>query len=121
MEGFAYLSGRKKDEIIRGGEDTYPVEVESVFLRIYDVMAAAVVCMPDEDCGELAVADLIVDRTGYRDEQLGEHASERLAQIKVRAVPVMRNALPMHSIGKMDTGELRPRLILPSWGTRIHG
>ncbi|MFC1902434.1 class I adenylate-forming enzyme family protein, partial [Chloroflexota bacterium] len=55
-EDFIYLVDRKKDVIITGGENIYPVEVEEVIrnhTKVYDV---ALIGIPDERLGEIAAA-----------------------------------------------------------------
>lgn len=55
-DGFIYLVDRKKDVIISGGENIYPVQVED-FLRTHDdIKDAAVIGLPDNRLGEIAAA-----------------------------------------------------------------
>lgn len=55
-DGFIYLVDRKKDVIITGGENIYPVQIED-FLRSNDAIKdAAVIGLPDERLGEIAAA-----------------------------------------------------------------
>jgi acyl-CoA synthetase (AMP-forming)/AMP-acid ligase II len=55
-DGFIYLVDRKKDVIITGGENLYPVQIED-FLRAHEaVKDVAVIGLPDERLGEIAAA-----------------------------------------------------------------
>jgi acyl-CoA synthetase (AMP-forming)/AMP-acid ligase II len=55
-EGFIYLVDRKKDVIITGGENLYPVQIED-FLRSHDAIKdVAVIGLPDDRLGEIAAA-----------------------------------------------------------------
>ena len=68
-DGYLYLAGRSKDMIIRGGENIYPVEIETVIADYPGVTAVAVVGQPDEHWGEIVVAFVnalprAVDRAG---------------------------------------------------------
>jgi long-chain acyl-CoA synthetase len=55
-DGFIYLVDRKKDVIISGGENIYPVQIED-FLRAHkNIKDAAVIGLPDERLGEIAAA-----------------------------------------------------------------
>ena len=62
-DGFLFLTDRKKDLIIRGGENISPREVEDVLLAFPAVAEAAVVGAPDREWGEEVVA-FLVPRTG---------------------------------------------------------
>ncbi len=55
-QGNLILVGRKKDLIIRGGQNVYPAEMESILLTHPSVAAVAVVAMPDTVMGEKACA-----------------------------------------------------------------
>jgi acyl-CoA synthetase (AMP-forming)/AMP-acid ligase II len=76
-EGFIYLVDRKKDVVITGGENIYPVEVEQVLQshpRIYDV---GVIGVPDERLGEV-VAAVIDPKPGMTitEEEVNEFCKE---------------------------------------------
>ena len=61
-EGFIYLVDRKKDVIITGGENIYPVQVED-FLHHHDAIKdVAVIGLPDERLGEIAAAIIQLKR-----------------------------------------------------------
>lgn len=63
-QGFIYLVDRKKDVIISGGENIYPVQVED-FLRAHpSIKDAAVIGLPDQRLGEIAAA-IIELKEGY--------------------------------------------------------
>ncbi len=55
-EGFIYLVDRKKDVIITGGENLYPVEIEDYIRRFDKVKDVAVIGTPDPRLGEIATA-----------------------------------------------------------------
>jgi acyl-CoA synthetase len=57
-DGYLAITDRKKDIIIRGGENVSAVEVEELLLRIPGVAECAVVAAPDERLGEHACAFL---------------------------------------------------------------
>ena len=55
-DGFIYLVDRKKDVIITGGENLYPVQIEDFLRRHEAIRDVAVIGMPDERLGEIAAA-----------------------------------------------------------------
>ena len=83
-EGYLFISDRKKDIIIRGGENISSVEIEGVLYHHPDVAEVAVFGLPDERLGEI-VAALIRPKAGRRvnKEALAEFAGEKLAYFKV--------------------------------------
>jgi long-chain acyl-CoA synthetase len=58
-EGWLFIVDRKKDMIIRGGENIYPAELEEVLYRHPAVAEAAVVGLPDPVYGERVVAFVV--------------------------------------------------------------
>ena len=72
-DGFIYLAGRKKDLIITGGENIYPLEVEEAIRRHPKVLDVAVIGLPDQRLGECVSAII--------DPKLGETISEAEMQV----------------------------------------
>jgi long-chain acyl-CoA synthetase len=110
-DGYLYLVDRKKDMIIRGGENIYPKEIENVLHRHPAVLEAAVVGRPDPLMGEEPVAFVTLhgDASATPNELIA-HAAGHIAPFKVpRAVHILE-ALPRNSVGKVTKGELRTRL-----------
>lgn len=59
-DGYVRVTGRKKDIIIRGGENISSTEIEDILLRNASVKEAAVVAYPDERMGEKACAFIVL-------------------------------------------------------------
>jgi acyl-CoA synthetase (AMP-forming)/AMP-acid ligase II len=106
--GYLYLSGRKKDMIVRGGENIYPVEIESVLAAHPAVAQAAVVGVADEHWSEIVRAWVTL-RPGASAtaDELAEHCAQRLAKYKVPAEFRFAGALPTNASGKILKRELR--------------
>ncbi|NVI89049.1 class I adenylate-forming enzyme family protein [Actinomadura sp. BRA 177] len=106
--GYLYLHGRKKDMIVRGGENIYPIEIESVLAEHPDVVQCAAVGVADEHWSEIVRAWVQV-REGARvtAEELAAHCAERLAKYKVPAEFRFAGALPTNASGKILKRELR--------------
>jgi len=60
VEGYIRICGRKKDIIIRGGENIPVIQVESVMYKMPQVSEVAIVAMPDARLGERACAFVVV-------------------------------------------------------------
>lgn len=71
-DGYLYIVDRKKDVIISGGENIYPVEVENILATHPKILEAAVIGTPDEKWGECvtAVVTLKADQEMTREELL---------------------------------------------------
>ena len=108
-DGYFYLVDRKKDMIIRGGENVYPREIEDVLLEHAGVQAAAVVGRPDEVRGE-EVHAVVVLAEGVDVAELEEHCRERLAPFKVPASWDVVEELPKTATEKIDKKVLRARV-----------
>jgi bile acid-coenzyme A ligase len=79
--GFVYLSDRRTDLILAGGQNIYPAEVESALLEHPLVRSAVVVGLPDEDLGQRVHA--VVQATGPLSHvQLDEFLADRLIRYK---------------------------------------
>jgi acyl-CoA synthetase (AMP-forming)/AMP-acid ligase II len=107
-QGFLEITGRKKDMIISGGLNVYPREAEEVLYRIDVIAEAAVVGVPDEKWGEVAVA-VVVPAGEVDEDAVLETCRERLASYKCpRAVLIHDEPLPRTLSGKVLKRELRP-------------
>ena len=59
-EGRLTIRGRRKDMIIRGGQNIYPLEIESMLLKHPKILKASVIGMPDAEMGEKACAYAVI-------------------------------------------------------------
>ncbi|WP_448581075.1 class I adenylate-forming enzyme family protein [Thermaurantiacus sp.] len=110
-DGFLELVGRKKDMIISGGFNIYPVDLEAVLLAHPDVAEAAVVAKPSAAWGETPAAFVVLKPGAVADpEAMREFANARLGKTQriseVRLLP----ELPRSAIGKVLKRELRQLL-----------
>ncbi len=109
-DGYLVLVDRIKDMIIRGGENIYPKEIETVLGDHPDVLEAAVVGAADERLGEVPVA-FVALRTGATADtgDLLAHCRARLARFKVPTEITLVDRLPRNPVGKIDKPALRAR------------
>lgn len=106
------LVDRAKDMIIRGGENIYPKEIESVIYGHRNVHEAAVVGRPDPVYGEVPVAFVSLHGVDHEDrgaavEDLREHLKKSLAKYKLPVTISTLAELPKNPVGKIDKPALR--------------
>ncbi|MGH3392974.1 MAG: acyl-CoA synthetase [Actinomadura sp.] len=109
-EGFITLVDRKKDMIITGGENVYPVEVEQVLYRCPGVREVAVAGVPDERWGETVIAVVAAeDGADLTADGVIAYARDRLAHFKCPTRVEFVAELPRNATGKVLKTELRGR------------
>jgi fatty-acyl-CoA synthase len=111
QDGFLFLTDRKKDMIISGGENIASSEVERVIYRLEQVSEAAVVGLPDAQWGERVVA-VVVLKAGAQltPEELQQHCRAHLAGFKVPRQLFLRESLTRNPSGKVLKRVLRDEL-----------
>ena len=110
-EGFLYLTDRKKDMIISGGENIASSEVERVVYELPQVAEVAAIGLPDAQWGECVTAAVVL-KPGHTLslEELRAHCSGKLGGFKTPKRLVICEALPRNPSGKVLKRELRERL-----------
>ncbi len=105
-EGFIYLVDRKKDVIISGGENLYPVQIED-FLRQYEkIKDVAVIGVPEPRLGEIAAAIIeIKDGMSCTEEEIEEFC-QGLPRYK-RPKKIIFDKVPRNPTGKIEKPVLR--------------
>ena len=107
-EGFIYLVDRKKDLIISGGENIFPVEIED-FLRANDnVKDAAVIGLPDRRLGETPVAIIELKPGRQLDEKTVLEFCSDLPRYK-RPRQIFFDKVPRNPTGKIEKTKLREK------------
>jgi len=107
-DGFIYLVDRKKDVIITGGENLYPVQIED-FLRKHDAIKdAAVIGLPDKRLGEIAAAIIEIKEGVTCTEADIEEFCMDLPRYK-RPKKIIFDEIPRNPTGKIEKPVLRER------------
>ncbi len=108
QDGYLYLSDRKADMIITGGENVYPTETENIIFQHPAVLACAVVGIPDEHWGERVVAAVVCKPELQVDErELIDFCRARLAHYKCPKGIVFLDKLPLSAVGKVLRKEVK--------------
>jgi acyl-CoA synthetase (AMP-forming)/AMP-acid ligase II len=108
-EGFIYIVDRKKDVVITGGENIYPVEVEEVLRQNSRVYDAAVIGIPDKRLGEVALA-IIEPKPGktLTEEEVNQFCEQNLPRYK-RPRRIVFDKVPRNPTGKIEKPKLRQK------------
>jgi len=107
-EGYVYITGRKKDIIIKGGVNIASLEITNCLLEHPDVADAATLGVKDNIYGEVPVGFVALrpERNAGEAEVLA-HCRARLVAFKVPVAIVLVEAVPKNANGKVDRDALR--------------
>ena len=110
--GRLFVSDRRLDRIVRGGENVSPAEVEAVLLEHPAIDGAAVVARPDAALGQVPVAAVVLapGAPDPGDGALAAHVRASLAGFKVPTRFVRLDALPRTAGGKLRRDAVRALL-----------
>ena len=108
QENYLLIVDRKKDIIIRGGENIASIEIERILYSHPAVLECAVIAIPDSRWGECPLA-FVVLRMGHpcTPDILMQHCRTRLASFKVPGRIELVNSLPKGGTGKIQKRVLR--------------
>jgi len=107
-DGFIYLVDRKKDVIITGGENLYPVQIEDFLRKHSAIKDAAVIGLPDKRLGEIAAAIIeIKEGMACTEAEIEEFCLE-LPRYK-RPRKIIFDEIPRNPTGKIEKPVLRER------------
>ena len=107
-DGYLVLVDRAKDMIIRGGENIYPKEIETVVYQLPEIAEAAVVGRTHPVYGEEPVLYVSLNSgAGISTERIDEHVYTLLSKYKRPAEITILDDLPKNPVGKIDKPKLR--------------
>lgn len=107
-DGFLFVVDRKKDMIIKGGENIYPAEIEKYIYELEEVAEAAVIGVPHAVYGEEVIAYVVL-RSGAEltTDKIIEHVASRTSKFRAPAEIHFLPSLPKSGVGKILRRELR--------------
>jgi long-chain acyl-CoA synthetase len=106
-EGYITITGRKKEMIIVGGENVYPMEIESALVGHPAVAEAAAIGQSDRSRGEIVVAFVTLhDKQEASEVGLRDFCRGRIAGYKVPRRVIIAKDLPRGPTGKILKREL---------------
>jgi acyl-CoA synthetase (AMP-forming)/AMP-acid ligase II len=114
-ENYLFITGRKKDLIIRGGENISPGEIEAVLTSHEAIEDAAVIAVPDVEWGETVKA-IVVPKKGHHltPEDVIAYTKSRLSSFKAPTWVAFVEELPRNAMGKVLKTDLRKTHGTPS-------
>ena len=111
-DGYYFICDRKKNVIIKGGENIYPAEVERVLNTHPDLLESAVVGMPDEQWQEIPVAVVVPrDKATLSIPEIKSFLADKLAAYKIPHDVVSTDVLPKNAMGKLQHFRVREELM----------
>jgi acyl-coenzyme A synthetase/AMP-(fatty) acid ligase len=107
-DGYVYITGRKKDIIIKGGVNIASLEITNCLLEHPDIAEAATLGVKDDIYGEVPVG-VVALRPGRTtgERAVLDHCRARLAAFKVPPAVLVVETIPKNANGKVDRDALR--------------
>ena len=109
--GYVRITGRLKDMVIRGGENMFPAEIESVLIEHPDVVEVAIIGVPDPKMGEELAAFVRTGPTRPEVIALHAHVRQHLAAPKTPRYWIFVDSFPLTGSGKIQKFILRERYL----------
>ena len=107
-EGNLSITDRLKDMFITGGFNCYPAEIENQLSQHPSIASCAVIGIPDERLGEVAMAWVVLERNcALTEQELISWSRERIANYKVPRQVKIIDSLPLNASGKVLKMQLR--------------
>jgi len=107
-DGYAMVSGRVKDMVIRGGENIYPREVEEFLFTHPAIRDVSVVGVPDEKFGEQLCAWVILhENARVTEDEIRTYCTGKIAHFKIPYYVRFTDSFPMTVTGKIQKFKLR--------------
>jgi acyl-CoA synthetase (AMP-forming)/AMP-acid ligase II len=107
-DGFIWLVDRKKDVIITGGENIFPVEIEDFLMENHKIQDAAVIGIPDERLGEIGAAIIKLKPGQEMNEEEALQYCESLPRYR-RPRKIFFDDVPRNPTGKIEKPKLRKK------------
>ncbi len=106
-DGYFFIKGRKKEMVIRGGENIYPKEIEEVLYKHPAIAEAAVVGVPDKIWGEEVAAFVVLKQgAGLKPQEVIGYCKEHLANYKCPRIVEFADSLPKTATGRIQKNKI---------------
>ncbi len=102
-DGFCYISGRKKNMYISGGENIFTQEISDVISAMEGIDDVFIIGVPDEKWGEVGRALVVLSQgSSVTPEEIKAKVKHDLSTIKVPKYITFLDAIPKNAVGKSD-------------------
>ncbi len=109
-QGFLYITDRKKDMIISGGQNIYPADIEAVMIKHEAISEVAVIGVPDEKWGETPIAIIVPTDENTDPEELKDWTNETVGKRQRIKQVIVRADMPRNPNGKILKRKLKEEL-----------
>ncbi|MDM9380507.1 2-succinylbenzoate--CoA ligase [Chlorogloeopsis sp. ULAP01] len=110
-EGYLNIIGRSSNKIITGGENVYPLEIESAIRATTMVTDIYVIGIPDQDWGQAVTAIYIPKYENTSSEEIQNLLKDKLSKFKIPKYWIPVQFLPRNSQGKINHQQLEQEAI----------
>ncbi|MEH7884499.1 long-chain fatty acid--CoA ligase [Bacillus sp. JJ1609] len=112
-EGYFYIVGRKKEMIITGGENVFPLEIEHWLCSHPSIQEAAIIGMPDDKWGEVVTAFIVrEEKSDLEEAEVKEYCRQKLGGYKVPKHIHFIAQMPKTHVGKIDKKLLKNNALI---------
>ncbi|WP_392532057.1 2-succinylbenzoate--CoA ligase [Nostoc sp. C117] len=106
-QGYLNIIGRNSDKIITGGENIYPVEIESAILETQMVADICIIGIPDKHWGQVLTAIYIPKKSDTSVLNMQTLLKDKLSKFKIPKYWIPQANLPRNSQGKINRQQLQ--------------
>ena len=111
-DGYIHFAGRKKELIIRGGENIFPGEIQNLASTYKGVFQAQIVGLPDDYYGEIVGCALVFkNKEEFNEDDFKNYLKQHLAAHKIPSCICLYDAFPLLANGKVDVLSLKKDMI----------
>ena len=111
-DGWLYIVDRKKEMIIRGGENIYPKELEDVLYAHPKISEVAVIGIPDKKYGEEVMVCFVPDHGAeLTSEEIIDYCKQNMASYKIPKYVKSMDYIPKNVIGKVTKKDLKKQIL----------
>ncbi|WGV23707.1 2-succinylbenzoate--CoA ligase [Halotia branconii] len=106
-QGYLNIVGRNSDKIITGGENIYPIEIESAIQATQMVVDVCVIGIPDKHWGQVLTALYIPKDSNTSNLEIQTLLKNKLSKFKIPKYWIPQQNLPRNSQGKINRQQLQ--------------